>query len=68
MSEHRSKRLRSSPLRLEEEQATIHFHRQEERELQQTIQASLEFDNDESIDEDTSIVEHDTDEENEEEN
>jgi hypothetical protein len=62
MSQRRSKRSRSSPLRLEEEQASIHFHHQEERELQRAIQASLEFDNDESTDEDTSILEEDIEE------
>jgi hypothetical protein len=66
MSQHRSKRFRSSPLRLEEEQATLHFHRQEERELQLAIQASLEYDIDDSSDEDTSIVEHDIEMEEEE--
>src|ERR1700720_2361242 len=66
MSQHRSKRSRSSPLRLEEEQAIIHFHQQEENELQRAIQASPEYDIDDSSDEDTSIVEHDSEEEEEE--
>jgi len=66
MSERRSKRLRSSPARLEDEQATIHFHQQDERELQRTLQASLDYDIDDSSDEDTSIIEHDTDTEEEE--
>src|ERR1700720_3154903 len=66
MSQHRSKRSRSSPLRFEEEQATIRFHQQEEKELQRAIQASLEYDIDDSSDEDTSIVEHDSEEEDEE--
>jgi hypothetical protein len=66
MAQHRSKRSRSSPLRLEDEQATIHFHQQEEKELQRAIQASLEYDIDDSSDEDTSIVEDDIEEEEEE--
>jgi hypothetical protein len=66
MSQHRNKRSRSSPLRLEDEQATIHFHQQEEKELQRAIQVSLEYDVDDSSDEDTSLVEHDSEEEDEE--
>src|ERR1700731_81422 len=66
MSQHRSKRSRSSPLRFDDEQATIHYHEQDEKELQQAIQASLEYDVDDSSDEDTSIVEHDSEEEEEE--
>jgi Transposase IS4 len=66
MAQHRNKRSRSSPLRLEDEQATIHYHQQEEKELQRAIQASLEYDIDDSSDEDTSILEHDSEEEEEE--
>src|SRR5882757_3620107 len=66
MSQSRSKRARSEPLRYEDEQATIHYQQQEDRELQQAIQASLEYDVDDSSDEDTSIVEHDSEEEEEE--
>jgi hypothetical protein len=66
MSQHRNKRSRSSPLRLEDEQAIIHFHKQEEKELQRAIQASLEYDIDDSSDEDTSVVEHDSEKEEEE--
>ena len=66
MSQHRSKRSRSSPLRFDDEQATIHYHEQDEKELQRAIQASLEYDVDDSSDEDTSIVEHDSEEEEEE--
>ena len=66
MSEHRSKRLRYSPARLEDEQATIHFHQQDERELQRAVQASLEYDIDDSSDEDTSIVEEEIEAEEEE--
>jgi hypothetical protein len=66
MSQPRSKRARSEPLRYEDEQATIHYQQQEGRELQRGIQASLEYDIDDSSDEDTSILEHDSDEEEEE--
>jgi hypothetical protein len=66
MSQRSSKRLRSNPQRLEDEQATLHYHQQEDRELHRAIQASLDFDNADSSDEDTSIVEHDSDEEEEE--
>jgi hypothetical protein len=66
MSQPRSKRSRSQPLRLEDEQATIHYQQQEDRELQRAIQASLDPDDGDSTDEDTSIVEHDSEEEEEE--
>ena len=66
MSEHRSKRLRSSPARLQDEQATIHFHQQDEKELQRGLQASIEYDIDDSTDEDTSIVEEEIEAEEEE--
>src|SRR5271167_605751 len=66
MSQPRSKRSRSQPLRYEDEQATIHYQQQEDRELQRALQASLEYDVDDSSDEDTSIVEHDSEEEEEE--
>src|SRR5438270_7551815 len=66
MSQPRSKRSRTQPLRYEDEQATIHYQQQEERELQRGIQASLEYDVDDSSDEDTSILEHDSDDEEDE--
>jgi hypothetical protein len=66
MSQSRSKRARSEPLRYEDEQATIHYQQQEDRELQRAIQTSLEYDIDDSSDEDISAVEHDDEEEEEE--
>jgi Transposase IS4 len=66
MSQRSSKRLRSIPQRLEDEQATIHYQQQEDRDLQRAIQVSLEYDIEDSSDEDTSIVEEAGEEEEEE--
>lgn len=66
MSQPRSKRTRTEPLRYEEEQATLHYQQQEDRELQRAIQASLEYDVDDSSDEDSSILEEAAEEEEEE--
>jgi hypothetical protein len=66
MSQPRSKRARSQPLRYEDEQATIHYEQQDDRDLQRAIQASLEFDNPDSSDEDTSILEETVEEEEKE--
>jgi Transposase IS4 len=66
MSLRRSGRLSSAPARLEDEQASIHFHQQEERELQQAVQASIEYDIDDSTDEDISPTEIEPDEVEEE--
>jgi Transposase IS4 len=66
MSQPASKRARTQPLRYEEEQASLHYQQQEEKEIQRAIQASLEYDIDDVSDEDLSPLEHDSEEEEEE--
>jgi hypothetical protein len=66
MAQRSSKRLRSNPQRFEDEQATIHYQQQQDRDVQRAIQASLDPEHGDSTDEDTAIVEHDSEEEEEE--
>ena len=59
--------MSSVPERLEDEQVSLQLQQQEERELQQALEQSLNFDDTDSTDEDTVAIEHD-DDEGEEEN
>ena len=62
----RSKRKASTPLRLQEEQASLRLQQQEEKDIQRALEASKEeLDLEEGSDEDLSIVEHDEAEEDE---
>jgi hypothetical protein len=62
----RSSRIFAHPSRYDEEQLSLQIQEQEERELHQALQESLELDDDESTDEEPPASEQDTDEEEEE--
>ena len=67
-SQRRSKRKASTPLRLQEEQASLRLQQQEERDLLHALEASQEeFDLEDGSDEDSSILEHDEEEEEQKE-
>lgn len=66
LSARRSGRISSQPARLYDKQVSTNVQQQEERELQQALQQSLNFDDTDSTDEDVSPVDLDTEEEEEE--
>ena len=60
----RSKCKASTPLRLQEKQARLRLQQQEEKDIQRALEASQEeLDLEDGIDEDSSILEHDDEEE-----